>query len=316
MEEKMKEEFKKYLDRKFFFFFKSKQIEDYKDELLDGMLQRYREFTAAGAEKAEAYKKTIAHFGDITKGVGALTDIRLTAKENIRRALRFVVMSLLYFLAVTTVYLTVSVISWQAGGPELWGIAAKYSYALGSLLYAFIISIACAMMAGIINKPPIKRLGVYGAIASITVFLYLLVSFALSDAGATFNGRSVYSITWVIFAAGGVAIIALDLLWSLKTRSKYMMLKFAVLGFLTYAAIYIALSLGLSALGFKAWQLTWLMWLFAAVALLIYLFFKLGNKKNGPTTADDFDETIHKKTDGFTVAEKSEEKPEASGDAE
>ncbi|HPD03066.1 MAG TPA: permease prefix domain 1-containing protein, partial [Clostridia bacterium] len=105
----MKEEFKKYLDRKFFFFFKSKQIEDYKDELLDGMLQRYREFTAAGAEKAEAYKKTIAHFGDITKGVGALTDIRLTAKENIRRALRFVVMSLLYFLAVTTVYLTVSV---------------------------------------------------------------------------------------------------------------------------------------------------------------------------------------------------------------
>ncbi|MDR3216761.1 MAG: permease prefix domain 1-containing protein [Clostridiaceae bacterium] len=279
----MKEKFQRYLDRKFFVYFKSAKLNEYKEELLSGMLERYEAYKAEKLSDDEAYKRTLERFGDVAAGMPA-SDLRPDKRETVVRAGRYVIAAALYWMLIITVYLSVCLLGNYAG-QSYWGVAAKYTFPFAGLLFVCIALFGGFRTSAVYKKGALPRLTLAAAIMTVGTFIYLLISFIVDSRSAW---SVTWSVTWIIFPISMMIALLTDLIVNKGDNKAAKIVKIALLG----AAVFIAAYLGISFIT-GAWKITWIMFLFAVIAGLVFGLVKLGGRsvkggwQNGDTEAAD-----------------------------
>ncbi|MDR0381481.1 MAG: permease prefix domain 1-containing protein [Oscillospiraceae bacterium] len=242
---------------------RSRRVDEAREELLSGCLDRYRDLTEDGVEPAEAYRRVISGIGDVDE---LLRDLLredaadpLAARRNTRRRSLFCAVSVaLYFLSVAALIL----IAELTPAPDEVGVVAFMlicATATGLLIYGLGTSraedaqrpptLAETVRTQISGDEPQKKKRLKGAFSStlwcLVVILYLGIGFATH--GWVWN--------WLVFPLGVMAQNAIAFALSSGPRKKA---AFWGLFWTGCAFLYLFISVLTN-----RWELTWLIFLIA-----------------------------------------------------
>ncbi|MDR2091481.1 MAG: hypothetical protein LBP62_07545 [Clostridiales bacterium] len=233
----MKEEFQKYLDKQFANYKKSKEMSDFKNEVLTNLAERYDEFKALGFSDRESYDKSIEKIGDFTQ---ILKDIDARTPTKTVWAYSKLVMSVsaLYFVLLFIAYFTTSFLSGEWG--KTWLIIL-----IGCVVFAVALLAFSAKNAAVTGKSGKKRFHIMAIFLTVTILAYFTVSFA----------TGAWAKTWLIFIDGLAVWYAADLvLAKLKDKNK----NFRIRADLAVMKLSIASYLTVSVLAETVWRYSWL----------------------------------------------------------
>jgi hypothetical protein len=243
---------------------RSRRVEEAREELLSGCLDRYRDLTEDGVDPAEAYRRVISGIGDVDE---LLRDLLredavdpLAARRNARRRAFFLAVSVsLYFLSVVALLLIVELtpLSDGTGAIAFMFICAV---ATGLLIYGLGTSrperpaqrpptLAETVRTQISGDDPKKKNRLKGALSSTLWCLVVIFYFGLSFATQGW----VWS--WIVFPLGAMAqnAIVFALSQGPKRRHAYWGLFWTGCVFLYF---FLSILTG-------RWEFTWLLFLIA-----------------------------------------------------
>ncbi|MDR1905696.1 MAG: permease prefix domain 1-containing protein [Clostridiales bacterium] len=245
----MREAFQKYLDKRFSSYKKSKALNDFKEELLSNLNERFEEFKAEGLSDNESYKRSIESLGDYSDALKTL-DAHTPAKTMVTYSKLILSVSALYFVLLITAYLGISFLT--KGWSKTWLIVL-----VGSVLYVVVMFILNSKNALANQKNGKMRFNVLAIFTAVMLLSYFFISFVTKKWG----------ITWLIpidfFAVWLVADIFLTKLK--KKKAMRIRISFAIMTFA--AALYLTVSELISGI----WSFSWLIVLGGVIIMLAYL---------------------------------------------
>jgi len=174
----------------------TRRIEELREELIAGCMDKYEDLTASGTPEEEAYRAVVSGIGDVDELVRELSsstlvdEIKATMTESGKQAkLRSAISSSMWSL-ILILYISASFMT------NRWGITWMI-FVFGACLQT-VISMLFAPQGS-------KMRSFSGVLWTGTVFLYLFVSFTTWK----------WSITWIIFlmAVALQQVIRLVRLW-------------------------------------------------------------------------------------------------------
>lgn len=230
--------FNNYLTNEFRGLPKSKEVSDFKEELLGALMEKAEELSNNGEENEnEIFQVCIKSINGFKDTLKVLKGKPIIVKEA-KRAINIFMYVLLYFLVVVGVYLAVSFStnSWSRS----WLIIVG-----GSFLFAIATNAFLSFKAFMKKKFVIGRISMIFALVFAVVGVYLGISF--------FYGM--WAKTWLIMLWLPVAILVADTIALLFL--KYYKAAFGeVLAILPMISVFIYLTLAL--FGVLAWHPFWL----------------------------------------------------------
>ena len=192
----MNEQIREYVDKLLESAPKNRRVDELREELISGCMDKYEDLTASGMAPEEAYRTVVAGIGDVDELVRELSqstlvdELKATVTEKGKQAkLRGAVSSSLWSLIVV-IYLMVSFTTFQ------WHVTW--------MIFVFGAFLQCIIGMAFAPKGSQMR-GFAGMLWTGTVLLYLMISFFTSQ----------WHITWIIFliAVALQQVIRLVRLW-------------------------------------------------------------------------------------------------------
>lgn len=256
------EKFRKYIDKKFTSYPKSRALDELKEELIATLLERYQEYLSNGLNEEDSYRKAIESIGDCKETVN-LIESNIDKKTKVLRTRMAIWGSILYWLTVSTIFLTVSMIT------QKW-IYTWIIYPVAAAIY-LCIALAIVFPKGrSLGKNSRIRISVILSFLIITLGVYFLVSFF----------SKMWAITWVIFLIGFSLGMICDAIMIRKShKTLFSVYFYLIICFLTSAIYQLITHFEIV----KA-SLSWLIYLFAIICILIYNFIKIVIKYKAETS--------------------------------
>ncbi|MDR0670951.1 MAG: permease prefix domain 1-containing protein [Oscillospiraceae bacterium] len=238
---------------------RSRRVDEAREELLSGCLDRYRDLTEDGVDPSEAYRRVVSSIGDVDE---LLRDLLredaadpLTVRRNTRRRSLFLAVSVsLYFLAVAVLLLITEFVP----APEEAGAIAFMlvcAAATGLLIYGLGTSraepaqrpptLAEAVRTQISGDENQTRNRLKGALSSTLWCLVVILYFGLSLATHSWEW------SWLIFPLG--ALVQNAILFALSNSPQK---KRTFWGLFWTGGVFLYLFLSILT---NRWDLTWLL---------------------------------------------------------
>lgn len=230
--------FNSYLTNEFRGLPKSKEVMDFKEELVGNLMARYEELSI----KNEASEDDI--FKDCINSINGFKDTLKVIRGNpiiikdAKKVVNALLFTMLYFLIVVGIYLTISFITEEWS--KSWLIIVG-----GSFVFFITINLFLANKAFVKKKFGLMRFSLCMALFLIVVAVYLGISF--------YNGM--WSKTWLVMLWLPVAMLLMDII--VATVLKYRKTALGeTLAIVPMIAVFIYLTLAI--LGTIAWHPFWL----------------------------------------------------------
>jgi uncharacterized membrane protein len=250
---------------------KTRRVEEMRQELLAGCLDKYADLTAQGMPPEEAYNKVIEGIGDVDELLGHIEKVNVfdpaeAEKKRKKRALLTCVGIGLFFLGIV-----LAAIAQFEGDGEIGGILFLMCAAAGTVVLIYgrmtnavkyertddtiVEDIKVKMTEG--KKGANKMLSLAsGSLWCLVVLVYFVTSFFL---------WSRWELTWVIFLIGAALQCLLTAYFIPESKGKSLtgafwcgvVTLYFIVSFLTYR-----------------WEITWMLFLLAAAVMMAGRFFK------------------------------------------
>lgn len=263
----MEGKLKKYINRKFMLYPKTKDILEVREELYSIVLDRYRDCLNSGMSQEESYKKAIeimADYKDALKEVEKGSSLG-ALKNNLISAIFF---SSFYFITLTLIYLFISMVVLKTFD-KTWLIAVG-----GAFIYLVYVSVSIYSYAKLFNFEKWVRWGIALIYFSLIPVFYIFPSLYLS----VVHSKSIWAYSWIIavilvflYAINNYIINRQHL--SVFQRELYLL----VSGLILTTIIYLFISIW-----FSLWKVTWMLYVvyLAVVSLVFYIRGKKGRFGN------------------------------------
>ena len=244
----MRDEFKRYLDKKFANYKKSKALNEFKEEILGDLTERYEDFRAQGFSEEESKQKSLASLGDYTEALKTI-DAHTPEKTAAAYSKLVVSLSFLYYTVLIIVFFTVSFLT------RAW----KYTWiilAVGVAAHAVFMFILNSKNAFVNKRNGKVRLYSFMLCAVFVLVSYLVASFV----------THAWSYTWLIILFGAAVSITLDILIAKVKNKKPMKLRLSASIMLWTVGVYLTVSVFVGSI----WAYSWLIVLLGVALLLAY----------------------------------------------
>lgn len=254
----MEKKLRKYINKKFFFYPKTDKIIEVREELFSLMLDKYTDCLESGLAKDECYERAMEMMEDYKNAIREVeTGSSLGALK--KSLISMAAFSSFYFLALTFVYLLVSMVVLKSF-EKTWLIVVG-----GAFVYLLYFSILAFRYARLFNFRALARCGVALIYISLVPILYVFPSLYLSVVHST----SIWSYSWLIVVTLGFFYILTDYLaYRNSISSLERDIHLLAAGLLLTTVLYLATSIW-----FRLWGIAWLVYVLylAIVSLAFYI---------------------------------------------
>lgn len=259
----MRGKLRKYVNRKFLLYPKTKDILEVREELYSIVLDRYNDCFHSGMSENESYKRAIEMMADFKEAIkevergsslGAL-------KRNLIGAIFF---SSFYFTTLTLIYLFVSIVVLKTF-EKTWLIAVG-----GAFIYLIYCSVSIYRYAILFNFKKMTRWGILLIYFSLAPILYVFPSLYLS----VMQSKSIWGSSWIIVLVLVFLWMITDYFASRKHLSKFQKdVHLLVSGLILTTILYLSVSMW-----FDLWDVAWI--LYVVFLALVSLAFYISGKVN------------------------------------
>ncbi|MTI96436.1 MAG: hypothetical protein FH749_13340 [Firmicutes bacterium] len=260
----MEKKLRKLIRRKFSLYPRTEKIIEVQEELYSIMLDKYSDCLEAGMSKEESFKRAtemIAEYKDAIKEVE--TGSSLSAlKQNLINTASF---SAFYFIAVTFVYLFVSMVVLQTF-ENTWLIVVG-----GVFLYLLYFSVSAYQYARLFNFKTLARCGIALVYFSLIPLLYVFPSLYLS----VVHAENIWSFSWLsVLIIGFLYIMSDYIVYRKQISSLEKDIHLLAAGFLLTTVVYLSVSIW-----FGLWSVTWLIYvLYLGLVSMVFFITEKGKK--------------------------------------
>ncbi len=198
----MLKKFNEYLSKEFKGLPKSREVNDFKDELLGSLMEKAEELKPSGKSPQEIFElciSSIIGFKDTLKAMKS----RPILKKEVANAARTVMYFSVYLLILIGAFLAVSFVTGQWG--RTWLIIVEGVFV--GLIVLLLINAAKGLSK---NKNVLPRLALLSTVSIATVGMFLGVSFILG----------IWSKSWLIMLFLPVFLLLADLIIAISTKKK------------------------------------------------------------------------------------------------
>ncbi|WIV10466.1 hypothetical protein [Proteiniborus sp. MB09-C3] len=258
----MEEKLRKYINRKFLLYPKTKEIIEVRDELYSIMIDKYNDCFKLGVTQEEAYKRATEMMIDYKDA------IREVEKGSSLGAFKKILINIdsfttFYFITLTCIYFFVSVIILKSF-KKTWLITVG-----GSFIYLTYFSISLYKYAKLFNFKTLGRWGLAFIYISLIPLVYVFPSLYLSIV----HSKNIWSHSWLVVIIIVFFYIITDYIVNRKHISivERDILIF-VSGFLLTTFLYLFISMK-----FSIWSIAWILYVF--YLSLISMIFYIGRNK-------------------------------------
>ncbi|MEG1108178.1 MAG: hypothetical protein RSD32_01565 [Oscillospiraceae bacterium] len=245
----MEQKLRRYIDRKFYIYPKTKEILELREELYSMMCDKYRDCKKSGLSKEKSYKKALTFMENYKKAIREVeTGSSLGAlKKKLVSSLLF---SAVYFIALTCIYLYVSMFTVKSF-ETTWLIVV-----CGAFIYLIYFAASMLEYAKIFRMHILHRISLAALFLSFVPLIYVFPNLYL----CIMKAQSLWSPTWLIVPVIAFLYVLTDLLvFGRKKRKLAWALELAAAGLVLTTAIYLFVSFI-----YNMWSIAW-------IAYVIYL---------------------------------------------
>lgn len=233
----MFDRFNDYLSKEFKGLPKSREVSDFKDELLGTLMEKAEELKNTGRSVQEIFELCISSINGYKDTLKVMRSKPILKKE-VANAARTVLYFSVYMLVLIGVFLAVSFITGRWG--RTWLIVVEGAFA--GLIVLLMLNAAKGLRN---NKTFLPRLSLLTAVSIATVGMFLGVSFILG----------IWAKSWLIMLFLPVFLLNANLIFAAAIKRKYEALGTALaLLPMTATAVYVSLAY----LKIIAWHPFWL----------------------------------------------------------
>lgn len=243
----MLNKFKRYLNRVLLFCPKTKQVQDFKEELLGILMDRYNECIAEGKSQDESYKECIESIGDYRETIAEMEKELEKQKNTNKQSIVFTIITLVYVVAVTLGYILYSVLA------DAWNIS--WLIFIGALIvYGIVYFSLWYKRTKYTSRYFFARINITIVIALVATILYLLVSFL----------TGIWDRSWIMYLGAALFAFSVDVWYRVKfIKKKINDIDLAIFIALVTLIVFFSVSFALD-----AWYISWISFI---IAIMIYL---------------------------------------------
>lgn len=258
----MEEKLKRYINRKFLLYPKTKEILEVRDELYSIMLDKYNDCLNMGITQEESYKRATEMMVDYKEA------IREVEKGSSLGALKKTLVNIgafttFYFIILTFIYFFVSVIILKSFN-KTWLIVVG-----GSFIYLVYFSISLYEYAKLFSFKALGRWGIAFIYISLIPLIYVFPSLYLSIV----YSKNIWNCSWLII----IIIVFFYIITDYIVNRKHISIvekdiRLFASGFILTTFLYLFISMK-----FKIWSIAWV--LYVLYLSLISIIFHIGRNK-------------------------------------
>jgi len=261
----MQNKLRKYVNKKFRLYPKTKEIIEVREELYSIILDKFNDCVQSGKDEDRSYKEAIEMMSDYKEAVREVeTGSSLSAlKKNLVSIAAF---STFYFVLLTAVYLFVSMVVFDTF-EHTWLIAVG-----GAFIYLVYFSMKAYQYATLFNLMVLTRCGIGLIYLCLIPFFYVFPSLYISVMGYP----SIWGQSWMIVILILLLYIMTDYIVYRKQISGIQRgLHLIAAGLLLTTVLYLAASLY-----FNLWSTAWILYVvyLAVVSLAFFISEKTGKE--------------------------------------
>jgi hypothetical protein len=254
----MQNKLRKYINRKFRLYPKTKEILEVREELFSIILDKYNDCIQSGMNEERSYQEAIEMMGDYKEAIREVeTGSSLNALK--RNAVSIAAFSTFYFVMLTAVYLFVSMEVYNTF-EFTWLIAVG-----GAFVYLVYFAVKAYQYATLFNLNVLARYGIGLMYLSLIPIFYVFPSLYTSVMGYP----SIWGQSWIIVVLILLLFIMTDYLVYRKQISGIQRgLHLIVAGLVLTTVLYLVASLY-----FQLWSTAWILYVvyLALVSLTFYI---------------------------------------------
>jgi len=259
----MQNKLRKYINKKFRLYPKTKEILEVREELFSIVLDKYNDCIQSGMDEERSFRESIEMMADYKEAIREVeTGSSLSALK--RNVVSIAAFSTFYFVMLTAVYLFVSIIVFESF-EHTWLIAVG-----GAFVYLIYFSVKAYQYATLFNLNVLARYGIGLIYLSLIPMFYVFPSLYISVMGYP----SIWAQSWVVV----IIIILLYILADYFVYRKQISgiqrgLHLLAAGLVLTTVLYLVASLY-----FELWSKAWILFVvyLAIVSLVFYI-----SEKNG-----------------------------------
>jgi hypothetical protein len=268
----MENNLRKYIDRKFFMYPKTNEIVELREELYSMMQDKYNDCLKEGLPAEQSYKEAISILTDYKTAIREVeTGSSLGAlKKKLVSSLAF---SAFYFIALTCIYLYVSMISLNSF-EQSWLIIVG-----GAFVYLIYFAASMSSYAKLFDMRILTRCSVGVLFLSIIPLVYVFPNLVLSELYSV----NTWNHSWIVIPILLFIYLLVDLIMFGKNTPKlFKDIQLLVAGFILTTIVYLIVSVQ-----YDLWSRAWIMYVayLAIVSLVLFIDEKAKQGRNKTGTA-------------------------------
>lgn len=164
--------FRSFIDREFAGYPESKQLSDLKEELVSVLMDKYNDGLENGMNELDSYSKAIESMSDLRAQYKDEMDaLHFTKDEVVAKTINTFIVSILYFLGLTIVFLVLQLTIGKKGEPA-WLV-----WPLGAMIYVVSLFVMLNQNGKLSKSKLLKRGSIYGIGMSLATLLYMVMLF-------------------------------------------------------------------------------------------------------------------------------------------
>lgn len=261
----MQNKLRKYINKKFRLYPKTKEILEIREELFSIILDKYNDCVQSGMDEQSSYKEAIEMMADYKAAVREVeTGSSLSALK--RNCISIAAFSTFYFVMLTAVYLFVSMVVYNTF-EHTWLIAVG-----GSFIYLVYFSIKAYQYVTLFNLGVLSRCGIGLIYLSLIPVFYVFPSLYLSVMGYP----SIWGQSWMMVLLILLLYILTDyIVYRNQISGLQRVLHLIVAGLVFTTVIYLCASIY-----YHLWSTAWILYVvyLAIVSLAVYVSEKAGKE--------------------------------------
>lgn len=254
----MEKKLRKYIERKFYLYPKTNEIVELREELYSMMQDKYNDCLKEGLSEEQSYKEAITILTNYKTAIAEVeTGSSLGAlKKKLVSSLAF---SAFYFIALTCIYLYVSMISLKSFD-QTWLIIVG-----GAFVYFIYFSASLLCYAKLFDMRMLTRCSVGLLFLSLIPLVYVFPNLILSELYSV----NTWNPSWIIILILLFIYLLIDLLMFAKYMPKlFKDIQQLMTGFILTTIVYLIASVR-----YDLWSRAWIMYVLylAIVSLAFYI---------------------------------------------
>jgi hypothetical protein len=254
----MEEKLKRYVDRKFRLYPKTREITEFREELYSMMRDKYRDCQNSGLSKQASYKQALTFMENYKRAIREVeTGSRLSALR--KKFIGFLAFSAFFFIALICVYLYISMVAVKSF-ENTWLIVVG-----GAFTYLVYLAANALGYAKMFDMKGLSRGALSFLFLSFVPLIYVFPNL-LAD---VLLGKPMWTYSWLAVPVILFLYILTDLIaFGKSTHKKYLGAEIALAGLVLTSAVYLIV-----AYFYSLWAIAWIVYLvyLSIVALSFYI---------------------------------------------